>query len=55
MNEENTQYVIEKKELPHSYEVGKSGNRFKIYFKDIEDLKSKIKSLKEAGFLDENE
>lgn len=37
----------------NSYEVGKAGSRFKIYFESVEDLKTKITELKDAGLWDE--
>jgi len=37
----------------NSYEVGKSGNRFKLYFETIKELQEKLKELKEAGLMDE--
>ena len=43
------QVVINKTEKPHSFEFGKPGNRFKIYFKDTDDLQSQLKQLVEAG------
>ncbi len=38
---------------PNSYEVGKAGCRFKLYFESVEELKSKLKDIKEAGLLEE--
>jgi hypothetical protein len=49
MTEQN-QMVITKQERPNSYEFGKAGNRFKLYFEDAKDLVKKIKELKECGF-----
>jgi hypothetical protein len=40
-------------ERANSYELGKAGARFKIYYSDIEDLKKQLSELKEAGFLEE--
>lgn len=37
----------------NSYEVGKSGDRFKLYFETVEELKAKIAELKAAGFMTE--
>jgi len=34
---------IYKNDRPHSFEFGKAGARFKIYFEDLADLKLKIK------------
>lgn len=36
---------------PNSYEVGKAGSRFKLYFETIDELKVKIAELKTAGLL----
>lgn len=45
--------IINKTECPNSYEFGKAGNRFKIYFDDAEDLKAKLDALKELAILKE--
>ena len=37
----------------NSYEVGKSGDRFKLYFETVEELKAKIAELIAAGFMTE--
>lgn len=42
--------VITKKEKPSSYEFGKAGNRWKLYFEDAKDLKKQIDDLKAQGF-----
>ena len=47
----NTSVVIKRTEKANSYEVGKAGNRFKLYFENAKDLTAKITSLKEAGFI----
>ncbi len=44
------QIIINKTEKPNSYEVGKTGNRFKIYFSNANDLKTQVEALKTAGF-----
>ena len=44
------QIIITKTEKPNSFEVGKTGNRFKIYFVDAEDLKTQVDALKKSGF-----
>lgn len=41
--------VINRTEKPHSFEFGKAGNRFKIYYSDIEDLKNHLQMLENAG------
>ena len=46
--------IVNKTERPNSYEFGKVGNRFKLYFEDVDELKSKINELKLAGlYVDE--
>ncbi|MGQ4876857.1 MAG: hypothetical protein ACP6IY_22555 [Promethearchaeia archaeon] len=45
--------IINKTEKPNSYEFGKAGNRFKLYFEDIKDLENQIKQLKEKGLYKE--
>lgn len=39
--------VVEK---PNSYEFGKAGNRFKLYFNEPADLKKQMKELQELGY-----
>jgi hypothetical protein len=34
----------------NSYEFGKAGNRFKLYWECVAELKAMIKELREAGF-----
>ena len=43
--------VISKKEAPNSYEFGKAGDRFKLYFGHISDLKKQLKELEDAGMI----
>ncbi|KKM99923.1 hypothetical protein LCGC14_1143030 [marine sediment metagenome] len=38
---------------PNSYEVGKVGDRFKLYFETPEELQAKIADLKRMGFMPE--
>ncbi len=38
----------------NSYEVGKAGNRLKIYFESVDGLRAKIKELKRAGLMEED-
>lgn len=47
--ERNTQFVISRSERPNSYEFGKAGNRFKLYFDTPEDLDAQIKRLITLG------
>jgi len=44
------QIIINKNDKPNSFETGKAGSRFKIYFNDDVDLKSQVEKLKKAGF-----
>lgn len=37
----------------NSYEIGSAGNRFKLYFETVDELKIKINELKMARLLDE--
>ena len=60
MSEENVEPVINgvtiiRRERANSYEFGKAGNRFKIYFEDVQDLQAKVKEIQDAGFGDEIE
>lgn len=43
--QENTTFVIEEKHRASSYEFGKAGNRFKLYFEDAEDLREQLDAL----------
>lgn len=47
--EEDTKYIINRTEKANSWETGPTGNRFKIYFEDAEDLKKQIEELKKIG------
>lgn len=42
-----SQTILNKTEKPNSYEFGKAGNRFKLYFDTAEDLKAQMAKLKE--------
>lgn len=52
---ENTSYVINETKRANSYEFGKAGNRFKLYFEDAEDLQKQIKALEKLGIIPEGE
>ena len=55
VKKENGEYqstVYKRTVAANSYEVGKAGNRFKLYFETPQELKDKINELKEAGFWD---
>ena len=41
------QIVITRKEKPNSYEFGKVGNRFKVYFDTPEELKKIMEGLED--------
>ncbi len=45
------QILINKTEKPNSFETGKPGSRFKIYFSDVDDLHKQLKELVEAGLI----
>ena len=45
--EQNTQFVIHRTEKANSYEFGKAGNRFKIFF-DTDNLYDEICKLKKT-------
>ena len=45
------QVILNKTERPNSYEFGKAGNRFKIYFDKPSELKDLVDDLREQGFL----
>ena len=47
--------VLNKTEKPNSYEFGKAGNRFKIYFENAQDLHDQIEELKAMGVYEEEE
>jgi hypothetical protein len=47
------QVVINKTYRANSYEFGKAGNRFKLYFEDAADLKTQIDNLIQQGLYSE--
>ncbi len=47
--------ITNRTEKPNSYEFGKAGNRFKLYFDTASDLSVKINQLKSAGILEDEE
>lgn len=47
--ESRSSVVLNKTEKPNSYEFGKAGNRFKLYFDTVENLKLQLKELETAG------
>lgn len=44
---------LEIKDKPHSYEFGKAGNRFKVYYNDVQDLTEHLRALVQAGYCDD--
>lgn len=44
--------IISKVDKPNSYELGRTGNRHKIYYDTVEELVNKIEQLKKAGLLE---
>ena len=47
------QIIINKTYRANSYEFGKAGNRFKLYFEDAQDLKTQIDNLIQQGLYSE--
>ena len=47
------QEIINKTEKPNSFETGKAGHRFKIYYDQPSDMKKHLKELEEQGLLGE--
>lgn len=47
--------VINKTEKPNSYEFGKAGNRFKLYFDTALNLEFQIEALKKLKLYKEEE
>ncbi len=45
--------VIQRTDKPHSLEIGKAGQRHKIYYNDVAELKAHIELLKNAGLYEE--
>ena len=45
--------TISKTERPNSYEFGKAGNRFKIYFEDAFDLEKQLNALRQLGLFED--
>lgn len=43
--------ILNKTEKPNSYEFGPTGDRFKIYFDKIEDLRSQMDELRTTGMI----
>ena len=47
-----TTTVVSKTEKPNSYEFGKAGNRFKLFFETPADLDKQIKELKDLNLIE---
>ena len=47
------QVILNKTFRANSYEFGKAGNRFKLYFEDAADLKIQIDNLIQQGLYSE--
>lgn len=47
------QIIINKTDKASSYEFGKAGNRFKVYYNEPKDLQAHIKKLKELNLLED--
>ncbi len=43
--------IINVTEKPNSYEIGKTGNRHKVYYDTPEELKKHMEELKASGFI----
>jgi len=52
---ENTSFIVNETSKPNSFECGKAGNRFKLYFNTPDDLKNQIDELKKIGIYKEDE
>ena len=50
---DKVELMINKTSKPSSYEFGKAGNRFKLYFDDAKDLNEQINELKNLGLYKE--
>ncbi len=50
--QENVSFVINETLKSQSFEFGKAGNRFKLYFSDSADLQKQVKNLIADGFID---
>ena len=46
--------VMEQKLKPHSYEIGASGDRHKIYYETIEELQAHLVALQEVGLISQD-
>ena len=53
ITKEQTQIVINRTDKANSYEFGRAGNRFKVFFETPAELDKTIKELKELGLIKE--
>lgn len=44
-----TQQILQRVEKPNSYEFGKAGNRWKLFFSDAKELKALMNELVKEG------
>ena len=49
MEKEPNTIELHRTDKPNSYEFGKAGNRFKLYFNTPEELQAEIAKLRELG------
>jgi len=49
--EKNTTFVVNETSKASSYEFGKAGNRFKIYFGEVDDLYKQMEQLNKKGLI----
>lgn len=52
-NETSHNMVLNKTDMPHSFEYGKAGNRHKIYYNTIKELKVHMDELVTEGLAEE--
>ncbi|MHA1302322.1 MAG: hypothetical protein ACTSPI_01285 [Candidatus Heimdallarchaeaceae archaeon] len=52
---ENTSFVISENPKANSYEFGKAGNRFKLYFSDTAELQHQLTGLMGAELITEED
>lgn len=53
--QDNTTFVINETSKPNSLEIGKAGNRFKVYYDTPNDLEAHLKKLKELELYKDDE
>jgi len=50
---EEHQVIVNRKEKPNTFEIGRAGKRHTIAYDKVEELDAQIKSLRALGYLDE--